>query len=144
MTRLWLALTILALLAVTGYSTLAGNSHVEHETWNLEQTGDNVWTQCSNGMWRGRVYALALSPGYASDRALFAGTSGDGVFKSTDGGASWGAVNTGLANLDVRALALSPGYVSDQTIFAGTWGGGVFKSNDGGASWNAVDAGLTC
>jgi photosystem II stability/assembly factor-like uncharacterized protein len=146
MKRLLIVLTILALLAVLGYPTLARNNNVEHETWNLEHTaGDNVWTQCSQGMWGGNVEALALSPGYASDSTLFAGTVYGGVFKSTDGGASWSAVNTGLPApdvLDVYALALSPGYASDHTLFAGT-SGGAFKSTDGGASWSAVNTGLT-
>jgi len=101
----------------------------------------NVWTQCSQGMWGGSISALALSPGYASDRTLFAGTGGAGVFKSTDGGAYWSA--TGLTNLGVSALALSPGYVTDSTLFAGNWGGGVFKSTDGGVSWSAMNMGLT-
>jgi|GEM_PF-1721267 len=142
MTRLWIFLTILALLAVVGRPTLAGNN-VEREAWNVEHLyGDEIWTQCSQGMYGGTVWALAPSPGYTTDRILFAGTSG-GVFKSTDGGASWSAVNTGLTNLYVRALALSPGYVTDRTLFAGTYGGGAFKSNDGGASWSAINVGLT-
>jgi len=103
----------------------------------------NVWTQCSQGMWGGAVRHLALSPGYATDRTLFTGTWYSGVFKSTDGGASWSAVNTGLTNLDVRTLALSPGYATDRTLFTGTWYSGVFKSTDGGASWSAVNTGLT-
>ena len=133
----------LALLAVVRQPTLAGNN-VEHEAWNVEHLyGDNVWTQCSQGMWGGDVYALALSPGYATDHTIFAGTDGYGIFKSSDGGASWSAVNTGLTNQTVLALALSPGYTSDHILFAGTWGGGVFKSTDGGASWSAVNTGLT-
>ena len=50
--------------------------------------GDNVWVQSSQGMWGGDVSALALSPSFASDNTLFAGTYGGGVFKSTDGGAT--------------------------------------------------------
>ena len=72
---LWIILTILALLAGPGNATPA-------------LAEDNVWTQSSQGMWGGRVRALALSPEYAADRTLFAGTDGGGVFKSTDGGAS--------------------------------------------------------
>ena len=42
------------------------------------------------------VYALAIDP--LTPTTLYAGTYGGGVFKSTDGGASWSAVNTGLTN----------------------------------------------
>ena len=75
---------------------------------------------------------------------LFAGTNGGGgVFKSTDGGEYWSAMNTGLINTYVHALALSPDYVTDHTLFAGTWDaghgdGGVFKSTNGGASWSIM------
>ena len=147
MKRLWIVLTILALLAVMGCPTIASNNNLEPfgagplrakpGTRNLEHlSGENVWTQSSQGMWGGDVKALAISPGYVTDRTLFAGTSG-GVFKSSDGGASWSAMNIGLTSLDVRALALLPCYASDRTLFAGT-SGGVFKSTDGGASWSAI------
>lgn len=62
------------------------------------------------------------------------------MFKSTDGGASWNAVNTGLTHLYVRALAIDPQMTS--TLYAGT-SGGVFKSTNGGSSWSAINAGLT-
>jgi photosystem II stability/assembly factor-like uncharacterized protein len=48
------------------------------------------------------------------------------VFKSTNGGANWSAVNTGLTNLYVNALAIDP--TNPNTLYAGTNGGGVFKS----------------
>jgi hypothetical protein len=41
------------------------------------------------------VRAVALSPSYTADHTLFAGTR-DGVFKSTDGGASWNRMITGF------------------------------------------------
>jgi len=67
---------------------------------------------------------------------LFAGTSGDGIFLSTNNGASWDAVNNGLTNNWVKSLLLN-----DKNLFAGT-GGGVFYSNDNGVSWLAVNDGL--
>jgi photosystem II stability/assembly factor-like uncharacterized protein len=95
----------------------------------------------NTGLTNRNVFALALSPGYATDHTLFAGTEGGGVFRSGDGGASWSAVNAGLANRSVQALALSPSYATDRTLFAGTLGG-VGKSTDGGASWSAMNDGL--
>jgi hypothetical protein len=45
-------------------------------------------------------------------------------FKSTDGGASWSAMNTGLTDMDVLALAID---LSDPSVlYAGTRSGGVF------------------
>ena len=54
--------------------------------------GPNVWT--SNGPEGGMIHALAIDP--ATPSTLYAGTYGGGVFKSTNGGAAWSAVNTGL------------------------------------------------
>ncbi|MBO9336017.1 MAG: hypothetical protein J7455_15175 [Roseiflexus sp.] len=52
---------------------------------------------------------------------LYAGTYGGGVFKSTDGGATWSAVNMGLTTSRVHALAM------DSTmLYAGTYYGGTF------------------
>ena len=70
---------------------------------------------------------------------LYAGTVG-GVFKSTNGGGSWTAINTGLTNTEVQALAIDPS--APGTLYAGTYGGGVFKSTDAGVSWTAMNAGL--
>ncbi|MBI4577995.1 MAG: hypothetical protein HY722_17170, partial [Planctomycetes bacterium] len=70
----------------------------------------------------------------------FAGTYESGLFKTTDGGASWSAANTGLTSTIVRALAIDPSAPS--TLYAGTVGG-VFKTTDGGAGWSAANAGLT-
>lgn len=70
---------------------------------------------------------------------LYAGT-GVGVFKSTNGGRTWSAVNNGLDNLRVRALVIDPLtpstlYVATaQPFFTNT--GFIYKSSDGGNSWN--------
>ena len=93
----------------------------------------------SNGLEGGVVYALAIDP--ATPATLYAGTLGGGVFKSTNGGANWSAVNAGLTNTDVRTLAIDP--ATPATLYAGTWCVGVFKSTNGGANWSAVNAGLT-
>lgn len=71
-----------------------------------------------------------------SGTSPFAGVSGAGVFRSTDNGSSWTAVNSGMPSGEVGALA-----VSGTSLFAGTvWG--VFRSTDDGASWTAVNTGL--
>ena len=62
------------------------------------------------------------------------------MFKSTNGGANWGAINAGLTYKNVIALAIDP--VTPTTLYAGTYVGGVFKSTNGGATWRTADAGL--
>src|SRR5437667_308531 len=87
------------------------------------------------------VLALAIDP--QTPMTVYAGTidatttgSGHGVFKSTDGGESWSAVNTGLSNQAVHALAVDP--QTPTTVYAGTQGGGVGQGADGEARWGAV------
>jgi len=58
---------------------------------------------------------------------IFAGTSGNGIFLSTNNGNSWTAINNRLTYHYVSALAIQGG-----KIFAGTPGLGVFLSID---SW---------
>ena len=104
------------------------------------------------------VRALAIDPGHPA--TLYAGIDdggaapfmvpsapgSSGLFKSTDGGASWS--NTGLTNSAVNLLAIDPS--NSRIIYAGTEGHygvpkgfqGLFKSTDGGASWVAINNGL--
>src|SRR5207249_8351746 len=72
---------------------------------------------------------------------LYAGTWGGGVFKSTDGGGTWGAVNTGLTTTALHAVAVDPR--TPATIYTGMSYHGVFKSTDGGAGWSAANTGMS-
>jgi photosystem II stability/assembly factor-like uncharacterized protein len=86
------------------------------------------------------VSVLAISPNYAEDGCVFAGTVEDGVFRSGDRGIHWAAWNFGLLDLNVLSLAVSPDYARDQTLFVGT-DSGIFRSTTGGRAWREVDAG---
>jgi len=98
----------------------------------------NEWTR-TGGPYAGWVGSVAVSPDYANDQTVFAGTGGGGVFKSTDGGASWIPVLTGQ---EFNAIAISPNYAVDQTVYAGARSGGVFKTTDRGSNWSPVNNGL--
>jgi photosystem II stability/assembly factor-like uncharacterized protein len=64
------------------------------------------------------------------ENRMFAGTDGSGVYRSTDGGASWDQVNGGLTNLTVFNLAPAPG----GRVYAVT-NGGIHLSTDNGSHW---------
>ena len=66
------------------------------------------------------VRALVVDP--QNSNTVYAGTAGGGVFKSTDGGASWSALNSGLTSLSVNALAIDP--QNPNKRYVGTLGGG--------------------
>jgi photosystem II stability/assembly factor-like uncharacterized protein len=68
-----------------------------------------------------------------------------GIYKTTDGGSNWNAVNDGLPAdsfgiVSVSALTIDP--KNSTTLYAGTFRG-VFKSTNGGASWSASSSNMT-
>ncbi len=70
---------------------------------------------------------------------LIDGGPGSGLYKTTDGGASWTRLNNGLPRVDLGriGLAISPAdpRVIYATVEAAERQGGVFRSTDGGAHW---------
>jgi ligand-binding sensor domain-containing protein len=100
---------------------------------------DNAWM--SLGPEGRTISALVIDPKIPN--TLYAGSWGDGVFKSTNGGATWSAINTDLPNHYVTALAIGPALGG--TSYVGTLGGvfKMFNSAEGGAIWSAVNTGLT-
>jgi len=119
-------------------------------------------------------FSFVIDPSNTS--TLYAGcqgtnlNGGGGLFKSTDGGATWNAASSGLPavqafptepwppNVRVNALAIDPVHpgsrgalrhrvARERTLYAAiganvSYGGGLFQSTDGAASWNAVNSGL--
>lgn len=102
--------------------------------------GDKVWT--TGGPEGGAVDALAISPNFAIDQTLFAGTNGGGVWKTTDGGANWYFISPGWLSQVVYSMAVSPNYAVDHTVLAGTNWTGLYLSTNGGASWTRAPAPL--
>src|SRR4051812_1149612 len=85
----------------------------------------------------GEVLTVAVSPAFADDPILFAGTAQDGVLRSGDGGLGWGGANSGLLDLTVLSVALSPRFAEDRTAFVGT-ASGLYRSRNAGRSWREV------
>jgi len=102
--------------------------------------GINVWTG-NNGPYQtatlGVVLSLAVDP--LTPSTVYAGTSDSGVYKSTDGGATWTQRSSGMGNLDVLSLAIDP--FTPTIVYAGIYAG-VYKSTDGGATWAQRSSGM--
>jgi len=92
------------------------------------QTSSDAWV--SHGPVEGIVNAVAVDP--LIPGTLYAGTNEAGLFKSSDGGETWVAVNNGLA--------IDPQLSS--TLYATILGAGIFKSVDGGSTWSAAQTGI--
>jgi len=86
----------------------------------------------TNGPSGGSVTALAVDP--AQPAIVYAAT-GNGVFRSQNGGGSWSDRSQGLGNRSATSLAIDPRTTS--TLYAGTVGG-LFKSTDSGGTWSAL------
>lgn len=68
-----------------------------------------------------------------ASRTIYVASAGDGVLKSTNGGASFAAVNAGLDALTITAMAMEPG--NPDVVYVSTLSD-VYKTTDGGASWH--------
>ncbi len=101
-----------------------------------------TWQNVSAGMTHSRVIALAIDPLFPAN--IVAGTKGDAVFKSYDGGQRWVSRRTGLDDVTISSvvhqLVFAPG--SSTHIFAAT-SLGVFESEDGGETWTKRMEGMT-
>ena len=82
-------------------------------------------------------------------------TIANGIFKSTDGGATWVHRSNGLPNVfgpgtsqgDVLAMAINPAnpqvlYAAVVNLFAVPINGRVYKTTDGGANWFETSTGI--
>ena len=103
--------------------------------------GGAHWTSSTDGLTSSNIVSLAIDP--ATPTTLYAGTNDTFeatvglVYKSTDGGVTWGFVEVGPA---VSALAIDPS--SPSTIYSATTPEGVQRSTDGGVSWNRINEGI--
>src|SRR5262245_23756547 len=101
------------------------------------RAGVNAWT--STGIVGGSTRTIAIDP--TSPATMYAGTKYNGVFKTTNGGATWTAANIGMPNTLVVNIVIDP--VTTTNVYASTDGQGVFRSTDGGATWTAINNGLS-
>lgn len=111
------------------------------------------WRELGPGNVGGRTRALVISPdgpgtgGMDDDGFMLAAGVAGGVFKSTDGGASWRPTGDLLENIAVCTIALDP--TDPSIVYAGTGEGysnldavrglGVFKSEDAGETWRQLE-----
>jgi photosystem II stability/assembly factor-like uncharacterized protein len=103
---------------------------------NWQASGTTIVSEITN---RG-VTAIAEAPSNAN--VIYAG-SYDGIYKSTDGNATYASISTGLPNRVPTSLSVHP--TDANTAFAtfSSFGTGhVFKTTDGGTSWANISGNL--
>jgi len=89
----------------------------------LMKWSGSSWTKLS-GLPTEDITSLAIDRA-ASPETLYAGTNGNGVFVSQDGGDTWIEFNDGLENLNITKLAISN--TQPKMLYAGTAYGGVWS-----------------
>lgn len=114
------------------------------------------------GLVTGRVTSLALDPSDATANTLYLGTTGGGVWKSTNAAGpaaslsfqpltdalpvfSGNAGTSAVASLSIGAVSVQPGVATGAVLLAGTgdpndatdsyYGSGILRSADGGNTW---------
>ena len=103
--------------------------------------GGHTWTMALLPPPTPFISQLLISPAYAHDGMIFAGTVEDGVFRSGDRGITWEAWNIGLFDPQILCMAASPAIGSDRTLFVGTESG-VFRSSNNGRFWHETTFGM--
>jgi photosystem II stability/assembly factor-like uncharacterized protein len=140
-------------IAVAGFPGSSTTFYVGAVGGGVWQTTDagTVWKPIFDGQSIASIGALAVAP--SDPKVIYAGTgesdirsnlsSGDGVYKSTDGGLNW--TNIGLRDTrQISRIIVDP--QNSNIVYVGALGHayasndqrGVFKSIDGGANWTKV------
>jgi hypothetical protein len=126
-----------------------GGAHVAKSIY-----GGFIWNDASTGLpdtLSPNVSSLVIDP--SNPQTIYAAINQldsfgfppltSGVFKSNNGGTSWGDASTGLTAdyLWIYSLAIDP--TDPKTVYVATDGDGVYMSNNGGTNWSAANTGLT-
>jgi photosystem II stability/assembly factor-like uncharacterized protein len=93
--------------------------------------GGTTWSSATGIPANSPVFGLAIDP--RDPRVMYAGTAGNGAYKSVDRGATWTAMTV---DSTVWTVTVDP--ADSRTIYAGGNGSGVFRSVDAGATFTRL------
>ncbi|MEN9443610.1 MAG: hypothetical protein RIS47_500 [Bacteroidota bacterium] len=113
--------------------------------WLTENKGA-TWTNLTDNVPNLAVCALAMAP--SNHNLIFAGTGegfgnigsirGDGIFKSSDRGATWTQLLATAQNANFAYVNQIVVDAKDAKLLYAATNSGVFKSTDGGTTWTTV------
>ena len=109
--------------------------------WRTLNDGDS-WQAVSRDLDGSFITAIEVAP--ADRKRVYVGTENGGIFRSTDGGATWSA-NIATSRLPGRTITRLETHPTNAkhviTCVAGVRNSHVFASVDGGAVWTDIDQG---
>lgn len=123
-----------------------------HFTTNIGAPAWTAWTP-ANGLTTNSVdpvqsSAIAVHPSYPTTPTVYVGTTYGGLFRSTNGGNAWSAINQGFESGNIRALATHPRDTGSEAVIlagygdAATTSTAIYKSQNSGLTWDAANSGL--
>jgi photosystem II stability/assembly factor-like uncharacterized protein len=103
-----------------------------------KSTNDGTsFTEISSGFPASAYYVMSLKVHPTTGTTIYAGTYNAGIFRSTNGGASWTGVDTSwkfIASLSAAPIAPNVAYAGGDTL--------IYKTTNAGASWFPVAPGF--
>lgn len=96
-----------------------------------ESTGGSRFR--TNGPYGGSVKNIAVDP---FDSSVVLAATGNGLFKSEDGGSTWQASLRGLKTVPANAVVFDPSIRGLALVMTG---GGIYRSTDSGSTWVLAD-----
>ncbi len=130
---------------------------VDSQAWPVESGSANRidpaaginpsgWTWLGPGNIGGRIRSIVVHP--TDPQTLWVGSVGGGIWKTTNGGASWAPMSDFITSLAVGSMAIDPN--NPDVLYVGTGegfsnqdsirGAGIFTTADGGTTWSQLTA----
>lgn len=113
---------------------------------NLMKVTTPFWSALGPGNIGGRVRSIVVHPTNSS--LVLAGSVSGGIWKTTDGGASWSPKTDAGDILPISSMVIDP--TNNTVVYAGTgegwsntdavYGGGIYKSTDFGDTWTLLSS----
>jgi len=110
----------------------------------LRKTSASTWTGLGPGNIGGRVRSIVVSP--VNSAQILIGSVSGGIWKSTDGGASWTPKSDSLDVMAIGSMVIDP--TNSNVVYAGTgegwlnsdavYGGGIYKTTNFGDTWTLL------
>ena len=151
-----------AMLRLHGMRQSLTLPHLQSSDQPWQPLGPNQIVTPQFGDVTGRVTSIAIAPWDPSGNTVYLGTTGGGVWRSsnaaasdsttvtwqplTDDPASYSGVN--VTSLSIGAVSVQPGAAVNGVVLAGTgdpndvldsyYGAGILRSTDGGTTWSLI------